>query len=52
VSPRPLELTVVILIYHHSNAVIETVVSTARSLKVFHTVIILSVFSDSELSIL
>ena len=47
--PRPPGLTVVFIIYHHSNAVIKAVVLTAKSLTVFHTVIILRVFSDSKL---
>ena len=42
-------LTVVFIIYHHSNAMIKVVVSTAMSLKVFHTVITLAV-SKSKFS--
>lgn len=50
VLPRRPGLIVVFIIYHHSNAVIKAVVSTARSLTVFHTVTILSVFSKSKFS--
>ena len=37
--PKRPGLTVVFITYHHSNAVLKAVVSTAMSLKVFHTVI-------------
>ena len=47
--PRRPGLTVVFITYHHSNAVIKAVVSTARSLMVFHTVIT-SAISKSKFS--